>query len=154
MRAASSTNPCLCANRTAMAKSDTKSLGRSKAGRLPLRAGSKAKSAGSSQPEPRRGRSAAISTVSRDNPVRGKTDWTALDKQSDDEIAAAVRDDPDAVPLDADWSDAVLVTANKVPISIRLDADVLAYFKDAGGGYQRRINKVLRSYMEQRRKSG
>ena len=63
-----------------------------------------------------------------------------------------MRDDPEAVPLDVDWPDAVLVSANKVPISIRLDADVLAFFKDAGSGYQRRINKVLRNYMEQRRK--
>ena len=36
----------------------------------------------------------------------------------------------------------------KVPVSIRLDADVLDYFKHGGtGGYQSRINAVLRSYV-------
>jgi uncharacterized protein (DUF4415 family) len=39
-----------------------------------------------------------------------------------------------------------------VPILIRVDADVLAFFKDAGPGYQRRINQVLRSYVAQQRR--
>jgi uncharacterized protein (DUF4415 family) len=92
-----------------------------------------------------------IAIVSRNNPVRGKTNWDALDRQSDDEISAATRTDPDAVPVDIDWSNAALVTANKVPISIRIDPDVLAFFKESGRGYQRRINQVLRSHVEQRR---
>ena len=54
-----------------------------------------------------------MSIVSRDDPRRGKTDWAAVDALSDDEIAAAVRSDPDAVPLDFDWSKAVLVTPPK-----------------------------------------
>ena len=35
----------------------------------------------------------------------------------------------------------------KEPVSIRLDADVLEFFKRDGKGYQTRINTVLRSYM-------
>ena len=31
--------------------------------------------------------------------------------------------------------------------TIRLDDDVLAFFKAGGPGYQKRINAVLRSYM-------
>ena len=62
-------------------------------------------------------------------------------------------DDPDAVPLDFDWSDAVLVIPpKKKAISIRVDEDVLDYFKSEGDGYQRRINAVLRSYMQQKAK--
>jgi uncharacterized protein (DUF4415 family) len=72
---------------------------------------------------------------------------------TDDEIAAAIRNDPDAVPLDFDWSEAVLVIPpKKKAISIRLDEDVLHYFKKQGAGYQRRMNAVLRSYMQQKRK--
>jgi uncharacterized protein (DUF4415 family) len=37
----------------------------------------------------------------------------------------------------------------KKPISIRLDADVLAWFQARGGRYQRLINEALREYMEQ-----
>ena len=33
-------------------------------------------------------------------------------------------------------------------VTIRLDADVLEWFKQQGRGYQTRINKLLRSYME------
>ncbi len=57
------------------------------------------------------------------------------------------------MPLDFDWSEAVLVIPpKKKPISIRVDEDVLDYFKKEGAGYQRRINAVLRSYMQQKRK--
>jgi uncharacterized protein (DUF4415 family) len=91
--------------------------------------------------------------VSRNDLRRGKTDWAAVDALTDAEIQAAVRDDPDAVPLDFDWSEAVLIIPpKKKPISIRVDEDVLDYFKLEGAGYQRRMNAVLRSYMEQRKK--
>jgi uncharacterized protein (DUF4415 family) len=84
---------------------------------------------------------------------KGKTDWAAVDALTDKEIEEAVRDDPDAVPLDIDWSKAVLVIPpKKKAISIRVDEDVLEYFKKQGAGYQRRMNAVLRSYMQQKRK--
>ena len=36
----------------------------------------------------------------------------------------------------------------KVTISLRVDADVLEWFKAAGPGYQTRMNAVLRAYKE------
>ncbi|MEA2954461.1 MAG: hypothetical protein QOJ96_3981 [Alphaproteobacteria bacterium] len=84
---------------------------------------------------------------------KGKTEWARVDGLTDKEIEQAVRNDPDAAPLDIDWSDAVLVIPpKKKAISIRVDEDVLDYFKTEGGGYQRRMNAVLRSYMQQKRK--
>jgi len=84
-----------------------------------------------------------------------RTDWQYLDSLTDDEIAAAVARDPDAAPFDIDWSHAVLVVPpKKKAISIRVDPDVLDYFKKEGAGYQRRINAVLRSYVEQKQKRG
>jgi uncharacterized protein (DUF4415 family) len=57
------------------------------------------------------------------------------------------------VPIDIDWSGAVLVMpSKKKAISIRVDEDVLDYFKSQGDGYQRRMNAVLRSYMQQKAK--
>jgi Uncharacterized protein conserved in bacteria len=54
------------------------------------------------------------------------------------------------VPIGLDWSDAVLIIPpKKRAISIRVDEDVLEYFKKQGAGYQRRMNAVLRSYMDQ-----
>jgi hypothetical protein len=44
---------------------------------------------------------------------KGKTDWARVDKLTDEDIAKAVAKDPDAVPVDIDWSDAVLVIPAK-----------------------------------------
>ena len=59
-----------------------------------------------------------------------------------------------ADPAGLDWiAEAVLVVPpKKKAISIRVDEDVLDYFKKEGAGYQRRMNAVLRSYMQQKRK--
>lgn len=36
----------------------------------------------------------------------------------------------------------------KAMLSLRVDADVLAWFRAQGGGYQTRMNALLRAYME------
>jgi uncharacterized protein (DUF4415 family) len=137
-----------------MTKSGTKSSDMSKGRKSRSPARSAARSAGSSRRDARAGTSDEnITIVSRDAPRRGKTDWAAVDALTDEEIEAAVRNDPDAVPLDFNWDEAVLVIPpKKKAISIRVDEDVLDYFKRGGDGYQRRINAVLRSYMQQKAK--
>ena len=82
-------------------------------------------------------------------------DWAEFDALTDEEIEAAVRDDPDAPPIvDAEWfAGATLVLPKpKEQISIRLDADVVAWLKASGEGYQTRINTYLRQLMEQSRR--
>ncbi len=47
------------------------------------------------------------------------------------------------------WQNAkVIFPQSKKAVTIRIDGDVLNWFKDAGKGYQSRMNAVLRSYME------
>jgi uncharacterized protein (DUF4415 family) len=41
----------------------------------------------------------------------------------------------------------------KQPVTLRLDPDVITWFRKTGAGYQTRINAVLRSYMLAKRKS-
>jgi uncharacterized protein (DUF4415 family) len=92
-----------------------------------------------------------ITIVSRDSPSRGKTDWAAVDALTDEQIEASIKDDPDWSD-DWNWGEAVLVIPpKKKAISIRVDEDVLGFFKTGGAGYQRRINAVLRSYVEQKK---
>jgi uncharacterized protein (DUF4415 family) len=68
-------------------------------------------------------------------------------------VEAHARAPADAPQRDVDWSRAAIaLPAKKKAISIRVDEDVLEFFKTGGAGYQRRINAVLRSYMEQKRK--
>jgi len=89
----------------------------------------------------------------RDRPRQSKfkSDLERLRKTTDAEIEAQIASDPD-FSGDWNWGDAVLVIPpKKKAISIRVDEDVLDYFKKEGSGYQRRINAVLRSYMQQKR---
>ena len=93
-----------------------------------------------------------ITIVSRDSPSRGRTDWAALDVLTDKQIDESIRNDPDWSE-DWNWGEAILVIPpKKKAISIRVDEDVLDYFRKEGAGYQRRMNAVLRSYMQQKRK--
>ena len=57
--------------------------------------------------------------------------------------------DPEA-PEVTDWTGATrgrFYRPNKLLKSLRVDADVLAYFQAQGPGYQTRINRVLRASM-------
>lgn len=85
-------------------------------------------------------------------PVR--TDWDRVNALADEEIERAAAEDPNAAPiLDEEWfRTAEIVVPDKVPISIRLDRDVVDFFKSKGGRYQTRMNAVLRAYMEHERK--
>jgi uncharacterized protein (DUF4415 family) len=95
-----------------------------------------------------------ITLISRNAPRKIKSDLEKLRRLTDKEIDASLANDPDWEEFkDIDWSKAVLVIPpKKKAISIRLDEDVLDYFKREGSGYQRRMNAVLRSYMQQKRK--
>lgn len=90
---------------------------------------------------------------------RGKTDWAALDAMSEAEIEANAAADADNPP----WTEEELAAAElvlpgeraKVPVSIRMDSEVLDFFKANGRGYQSRINAVLLGYVRsQQRKRG
>lgn len=49
---------------------------------------------------------------------------------------------------EAFWAEAEWwMPAQKTRLSLRLDSDVLSWFKQQGSGYQGRINAVLRAYM-------
>jgi uncharacterized protein (DUF4415 family) len=91
-----------------------------------------------------------ITCVSSDEArrLRDETD-VRLDAMTDDGIARAVADDPDTVPLDLDWTKARLVIPpGKEVVTLRLDNDVLGWFRAQGKGYQTRINQVLRVWYE------
>lgn len=85
---------------------------------------------------------------SRDQIRKGKTDLERIAKLTDAQIDQAVALDEEK-DLDFNWAEAELVTPpKKQPVSIRLDSDVLDYFRSSGRGYQTRINSVLRQYVK------
>ncbi len=59
-------------------------------------------------------------------------------------------DTSDIPPLGKDfWDNAIIrYPTSKVMVSIRLDPEVLAWFKKQGPGYQTKINAILRSFMQ------
>ena len=76
-------------------------------------------------------------------------------KNFDAELAALARKrnediDTSDIPEVKDWTGAAVgkfYRPIKEAVSIRLDADILAWFKGHGSGYQTRINEVLRKAM-------
>jgi uncharacterized protein (DUF4415 family) len=85
--------------------------------------------------------------VEPETAVRGRADLVKLRRVTEREICRS--SPPELADLPADfWTDAVVVhPVPKQPISLRVDRDVLAWFKDQGPRYQSRINAVLRSYV-------
>jgi uncharacterized protein (DUF4415 family) len=77
-----------------------------------------------------------------------RTDWAKVRATPEAQIEASAAADPDE-PHEADWTQAIVgIPARKQ--DIRIDADVLSWFKGTGKGYQTRINKVLRAFVESR----
>ena len=76
---------------------------------------------------------------------KSKTDWDKLHDLPDRDI-----DYSDVPPLDREFfkKGKLRIPKAKPSISIRLDPDVLEWFKSQGAGYQTRMNAVLRMYME------
>ena len=84
----------------------------------------------------------------------GRTNRDRLAGLSDAAIRKAVRSDPDAAPIAVPaWfrKAKIVLPKPKQAVSIRLDQDVMDWFKRHGSGYQTRINAVLRAYVEAQR---
>jgi uncharacterized protein (DUF4415 family) len=79
---------------------------------------------------------------------RVTTDWNKLRRLTDAQIRKGIERDPDAHPTDAAfWKDAKIVMPTpKTIVTMRLDADLLRWFRQQRG-YQTRINAILRAYM-------
>jgi len=81
----------------------------------------------------------------------GRTDWERLDSMTEEEVERGAQGDPDNPP----WTEEELAAAEllmpseepKVPLSIRLDPEIVDFFRKEGSGYQSRINAVLLGYV-------
>ena len=74
-----------------------------------------------------------------------KSDWVAAAR-----ISLPDGSDPDDAMEPIDWATTVLPTPEpKTHTNLRIDSDILVFFRRQGRGYQTRINAVLRSYVDQ-----
>ena len=82
--------------------------------------------------------------------TQSKTDWNRLEKMSDDDIQLT-EEHPEAT-LEMTVKGIVRRGLKPVPkkesISMRIDRDVIEWFKAQGPGYQTRMNAVLKAYRD------
>ncbi len=89
-----------------------------------------------------------IVRLSAEQLTPGETDWAVVDALTDEEIDRAIAEDPDAAPiLDEEWfKNATIFIPAKAATSMRIDSDVMDWFRSQGRGWQTRMNAVLRAY--------
>ncbi len=78
-----------------------------------------------------------------------RTDWERVDKIRDCEIDFS--DNPEVSPerfAKAIARKGLKPISRKTQITLRIDEDVLTWFKEQGPGYQSRINSLLKAYKE------
>jgi uncharacterized protein (DUF4415 family) len=81
---------------------------------------------------------------------KSQTDWARVDAMTDEKIDLS--DCPEITP--EQFAKAVVqrgglqAAKNKAQVTLRIDDDVLNWFKSQGRGYQTQINSLLRAYME------
>ena len=84
---------------------------------------------------------------------KGRTNWAKLRAMPESAIKFT-KDAPRTSP--ADWANAIAhrglpVPPRKTQIALRVDQDVLEWFKAQGEGYQTRMNAVLREFRDAHR---
>ena len=90
----------------------------------------------------------------RKQPPAG-TDWQRLRAMTDAEAERGAAGDPDNPPADGAWLAAghLAEPVRKLAISLRLDPDVVGWFRNTGPRYQSRMNAVLRAFVDHQRRS-
>jgi uncharacterized protein (DUF4415 family) len=80
-----------------------------------------------------------------------RTDWRKAKAMAGRKLEASIRADADDTREGPDWAKAVMgIPAPKDHINIRIDHDVLEWFKANGKGYQTLMNNVLRAFVQSR----
>lgn len=91
---------------------------------------------------------ASKQSARKETPTRGRASLARLRRPTDAETARTSPPELKDIPDDF-WRNArVVFPATKEAISIRLDSDIIAWFRATGPKYQTRINAVLRSYVD------
>jgi len=83
---------------------------------------------------------------------RSRTDLAKFDAITDDELEKIIAEDENESDLNPDWTQAKLVVPKaKRSVHLRLEQDIVDYFKDGGKGHIVRMQAVLRAYVNAHR---
>ena len=98
------------------------------------------------------GRSTKRRTTEPKRPSRGRASLPRLRKMTEAEIRRTSPPELGDLPANF-WDEAEVVVPNpKQAISLRLDEEVVEWFRRSGPRYQTRMNAVLRMYVKRMRK--
>ncbi len=82
-----------------------------------------------------------------------RSDWARAAAMTEEEIERDIASDPNEAGMVVDWDTvSIKLPEAKADLHMRIDRDVLDFFRKTGRGYQTRINAVLRSYVERARR--
>ena len=79
-----------------------------------------------------------------------RTDLERLRDAPESALREAAATDPDWAGVPPNWFEKAeaVMPRNKVPVSIRIDADVVEALRAMGTGWQTRVNALLRAYVD------
>jgi len=80
-----------------------------------------------------------------------RTDWDRVKRTTSAEIEAQAKADGDLAPEGWQHNAIMGLPPKKEPVNLRIDSDVLDWFRQSGKGYQTRMNNVLRAFVTSRR---
>ena len=92
-------------------------------------------------------------TVDEMKKIKSKTDWQKVDAMTDEDIIRAVEGDPDARLLGKEDLKKMRRRGSqkvraKDHITIRLDHEIVDFFKAQGKGWQTKVNDILHEYID------
>ena len=78
-----------------------------------------------------------------------RTDWAKVDAMTEADLERAIAEDEDERDLGPDWTRAELVMPRpRQSVHLRLEPEVVDFFKDGGKGHITRMQAVLRAYVD------
>jgi uncharacterized protein (DUF4415 family) len=86
--------------------------------------------------------------------LKSETDWAKVDAATHEDVERQA--DEDDGPLADGWEKTVIIglPPGKEAVKLRIDSDVLHWFRRTGKGYQTRMNNVLRAFVTSRAVAG
>jgi len=86
--------------------------------------------------------------------AQSRTDMSRIDAQTDEKLERLIAEDQDEQGLQPDWTRAKLVLPQaKQSVHLRLEQEIIAFFKSKGKGHISRMQAVLKAYVDAHRSS-
>ena len=87
--------------------------------------------------------------------AQSKTDLCAFDAMTEEELELRIAEDPDEKDLRPDWTKAKLIFPRaKTSVHLRLEEEIVAFFKAQGRGHISRMQAVLKAYADAHKPTG